>query len=390
MAEIRAKIAIVGGGPAGSTLALSLVREQKIDPSDIVIVEKATHPREKPCAGAISNFGVAALAEIGVGLEVAHAPMGGVRVIRDSEIGALRMPLGIVVRRNEFDASLFRLAEKDGVRVLENEPLVKLETGDEFVLRTRSHVVRAQRLAACDGAGSTTRKLLGLKEPARKGHLYVTETEQKGGDEGTRVDLCDFDLAPTKDGLEGYYWDFPIVMGGKRCVSRGIYHANLTPAKNVKTSLGRHLAKRDIAIDDVELKPFSTRPFVKTSTVCGDGWVLVGEAAGIDATTGEGIAQAIVFGRVASKHLARSLSNNGTSSRDFDAYRREIFDSVMGRHLLQSAWLAQYVYGKRGMPFQNYLLRSEFAREIAARWYEGQTIGLFTVARLALGLARHA
>jgi flavin-dependent dehydrogenase len=388
VAEHTAEIAIVGGGPAGSTLALALVREQKIDPSDIVIVEKTAHPREKPCAGAISNFGVAALAEMNVPLEVPHAPMGGVRVLRDEEIGALQTPLGIVVRRNEFDASLFRRAEKDGVRTLEGEPLLGLErTKAGFVLQTRSRVVRAKRLAACDGAGSTTRKLLGLKEPARKGHLYVTETPQTDRDEGTRVDLCDFDLAPTKDGLQGYYWDFPIVMDGKRCVSRGIYHANLTPAKNVKASLERHLAKRGVAIDEVELKPFSTRPFVKTSTVCGDGWVLVGEAAGIDATTGEGIAQAIVFGRVAAKHLAASLASG---LRNFEAYRREIFDSVMGRHLLQSAWLAKYVYGKRGLPFQDYLLRSEFAREIAARWYEGQSLGLFTVAKLAVGLARHA
>jgi len=124
VAEHTAEIAIVGGGPAGSTLALALVREQKIDPSDIVIVEKTAHPREKPCAGAISNFGVAALAEMNVPLEVPHAPMGGVRVLRDEEIGALQTPLGIVVRRNEFDASLFRRAEKDGVRTLEGEPLL--------------------------------------------------------------------------------------------------------------------------------------------------------------------------------------------------------------------------------------------------------------------------
>ena len=115
MRRIEAAIAIVGGGPAGSTLALSLVRERNVDPSDIVIVEKVHHPREKPCAGAISNFGVAALAEMNVPLEVAHAPMGGVRVLRGEEIGALRMPLGVVVRRNEFDASLFRRAEADGV-----------------------------------------------------------------------------------------------------------------------------------------------------------------------------------------------------------------------------------------------------------------------------------
>ncbi len=388
MTALDVAVAIVGGGPAGSTTALGLVREQGIDPSDVVILEKEVHPREKPCAGAISTFGVAALEEMGVALEVPYAPMGGVRVLRGDEVGALRMPLGVVVRRNEFDASLFRRAEKEGVRTFEGEPLVQLEQGlDGFVLTTHARTIRAKRLAACDGAGSYTRKLLGLKEPARKGHLYVTETPQTDADAGTRADLCDFDLEPTLDGVEGYYWDFPIVMDGKRCVSRGIYHANITPSKVVKQSLGRHLAKRGVRIDDVELKPFSTRPFVRDTVLAGDGWLLVGEAAGIDRSTGEGIAQAIVFGRIAAKHLATSLRSG---SRAFEGYRSEICDCMMGRHLLQSAWLAPRVYGKRGKPFQNYLLRSDFAREVAARWYEGQTLGLFTVAKLALGLARHA
>jgi flavin-dependent dehydrogenase len=215
----------------------------------------------------------------------------------------------------------------------------------------------------------------------------VTETAQTDADSGTLADFCDFDLEPTNDGLEGYYWDFPIVLGGKRCVSRGIYHANFTPSKIVKQSLARHLAKRGVRIDDVELKAFSTRPFVKDTVLEGEGWMLVGEAAGIDRSTGEGIAQAIVFGRIAAKHLAASLK---TGSRALHEYRKEIFDSVMGRHLLQSAWLAPRVYGKRGKTFQNYLLRSDFARSVAARWYEGQSLGLFTVAQLALGLARHA
>lgn len=384
---IDAGIVIVGGGPSGSTLALSLVREHKVNPADIVLVEKAIHPRDKPCAGAISHWGVSALEEMGVPIDVPRAPMGGVRVLRLGEVGALEMPLGVVVRRDEFDASLFRRAQSDGVTTLEGEPVAAIsQDARSFTLRTRSKTIRARLLAACDGAGSTVRKLFGIKEPARKGHLYVTETKQLDTDEGTKNDLCDFDLAPVRDGLQGYYWDFPIVMNGERCVSRGIYHANLTPAKNVKASLARHLLRRGISMDDVALRPFSTRPFVAETTLAGDGFVLVGEAAGIDRTTGEGIAQAILFGRAAARHLARALE---AGSRDLGGYHEQIMRSTMGRHLLQSAWLAPRVYGKRGRVFQDYLLRSPYAREIAARWYEGQVLGPMTVARLALGLARY-
>src|SRR5262249_15220268 len=143
---------------------------------------------------------------------------------------------------------------------------------------------------------------------------------------------------------------------------------------------------RGVAMEDVELRAFSTRPFVKETQCAGDGYVLVGEAAGIDRTTGEGIAQAILFARMAAKHLAHALA---TGPRDFSRYNAEIHESVMGRHLLQSAWLAPRVYGNYSRTFQDYLLKSHFAREMAARWYEGQTLGLLNVFRLAIGLGAH-
>lgn len=380
-------IAIVGGGPAGSTTALSLVREHGVRAEDVAIVEKAVHPREKPCAGAISGWGLRALEELGEPLRVPYAPMRGVRVMRGGERGAIEAPMGAVVRRSELDASLFASARTLGVHAFEGEGLVRLERDERgFVLHTPRRAIRARLLAACDGAGSTTRKLLGLREVARKGHLYVTETPEVASDEGTRAGLCDFDLGPVGDGLQGYYWDFPTVIGGERWVSRGIYHANFTPSKRVKESLLRHLAVRGVEAD-VALKPFSTRPFVRGAPLWGERYVLVGEAAGIDATTGEGIAQAILFGRLAAEHLALASRGGATT---FEAYERVVVSSRMGRHLLQSALLARVVYGRAGRPFQNLLLRSHYARACAARWYDGDPLEPSAIVRLGASLARHA
>ena len=76
-----ADVAIVGGGPGGTSTALHLVRRERVDPSRVVILEKARHPREKPCAGAVSAWGLDALEAIGVALDVPHAPMRGLRVL---------------------------------------------------------------------------------------------------------------------------------------------------------------------------------------------------------------------------------------------------------------------------------------------------------------------
>ena len=138
--------------------------------------------------------------------------------------------------------------------------------------------------------------------------------------------LIDFDLSVLDDGLQGYSWDFPTILDGERAVSRGIYHANIEAGGEVKASLARALARRGIDIATVKLRPFSTRPFVSDSTLAQVGLVLVGEAAGIDRATGEGIGQAIVMGGIAARHLARALRTGGTC---FDAYAREVRGSTI-------------------------------------------------------------
>jgi menaquinone-9 beta-reductase len=387
-------VAIIGGGPAGTSTALHLVREQGMRADRIVIIDKARFPRDKPCAGAISQLGVDAFATIGIGVRVPFVEMRGVRVITEGSVGETYCAAGIIIRRTEYDAQLLEDARADGVAIREGETLSAIERiAGGFRLTTSQGHTTARFLAACDGAGSTTRKLLGLREPERKGHLYVLETTPRSCDEATMRGLIDFDLSIVDEGLQGYYWDFPTIIDGAPHVSRGIYHANLTRSaerkgKDVKGVLARSLARRGIDIAQVKPRPFSTRPFVPGSTMATDGVVLVGEAAGIDHTTGEGIAQAIVMGGIAARHLMRALR---TGSPSFAVYAHEVKTSTIGRHMLQSAWLARRVYSPRtGRPARRLLLRSTFARDAAMRWYRGEGLTWSTKLRLGLGLMRGA
>jgi flavin-dependent dehydrogenase len=378
-------VAIVGGGPAGTSTALHLVRREGISATRVLMLERARHPRDKPCAGAVSAWGLAALAAIDVAIDVPQVAMRGLRVLAGDRVGCRVAPLGIVVRRCELDASLWSTARGDGVGAYDAEPLLGLErrTGG-WRLTTAQRSVTARLVAACDGAGSTTRKLLGLRESARKGHLYVTETPVAPGDDGPRAGLCDFDLRVADDGIEGYYWDFPTVVDGTPAVSRGIYHANFTPRPDLKAHLARSMARRGVDIARVRLKPFSTRPLVRGARLTLGGLALVGEAAGIDATTGEGIAQAILMGGVAAKHLARALR---LGHDRLDGYAAEVVGTAVGRHLLQSAWLARRVYGARGEAWRAFLAREPAALEAGARWYAGERVPWTAKARLGAKLA---
>jgi len=384
-------LAIIGGGPAGTSTALFIARAEGIDPRRVVLLEKARHPREKPCAGAVSAWGVDALARARVAIDVPRVEMRGLRVLDHGRIGSHAADgLGIVVRRDAFDASLFRAAAADGVRAYDGEGVTGLRRipGGWSVETAKRRAIRARFIAACDGAGSAARKLLGMAEPARKGHLYVLETPFGAADDGARGGLCDFDLGPVAAGIDGYYWDFPTIIDGAPVVSRGIYHANLRASRSVKSVLAASLAQRGVDIDAVRLKPFSTRPFVEGTILCAERAVFVGEAAGIDATTGEGIAQAILFGEIAAHHLARALR---LGAHALAAYRGAVRTSRMGRHLLQSAWLARVVYrARRGAPFRALLLESDAARAAGARWYHGGSLSRLEKLRLTLALAARA
>ena len=56
----RPDVTIVGGGPAGAALAMTLGRQGVT----VVLYEKARHPRLKPCGEGLLPHGVAALREI--------------------------------------------------------------------------------------------------------------------------------------------------------------------------------------------------------------------------------------------------------------------------------------------------------------------------------------
>lgn len=368
-------VAIVGAGPAGCSTALHLLQQQPR--ARIAIFDRARLPREKPCGGAISRWGLSALEAIDATpahLAVPHVPVSAVRVRHGAHVSehGEDEPLGVVVERAVFDAALAREAEARGATLHEGHRLVALnERTLEFDVAGKRHAVHAGAIVGADGTGSAVRRLSGFDESGPRARLIVVETESAPDDDVDRG-VLEFDLTCVDRGIDGYVWHFATTFGGKRCVSRGIFDwrgRRAGDGKELRTALVDALAARGVATDKLRFKPYSERVFATEGPVASSSVVLCGEAAAlVDPVTGEGIAQAVVSGKLAAGELSHGAIDPVRYAQSLETLR-------CYRHLRQSAALAPHVYGPRATMWASALARTRAAVDAGADWYVGRELG---------------
>jgi menaquinone-9 beta-reductase len=154
----EADVLVVGAGPAGCATATYLAQSGL----DVLLLEKATFPREKVCGDGLTPRGVRALLGMGVTVDEKDGWVRnkGLRIIG----GGLRLELpwpdlsnypdyGLVRTRLDFDETLARTAEKAGARLLEGISV----TGPVLDGDGRITGVTARRQPAGPGAAATVK-----------------------------------------------------------------------------------------------------------------------------------------------------------------------------------------------------------------------------------------
>ena len=303
-----ADVAIVGAGPIGSALALMLARRGQ----RVLLLEKATFPRDKACGEGLMPAGLAILEELGISLTPADFPRvrGVLYRLSDgpSAFGAFRAddgtPVeGAGVRRLRLDPLLAaRAAENPLVQFRAGVVVRGIELGGPGVhLRTSAGEVAATWLVAADGIGSPVRRWMGWERPSRGrrlglvGHLHhpahgIHEIVV------TILNGTETYVAPT-----GPDEVLAVVLGDRGRF--GGAHASLPQA--YRSAITR-------AHPEFGFEPtgplLSAGPFlVKPRQVAEGAVFLVGDAAGfIDPLTGDGI----TAGLCAAKELVRLLVEN--------------------------------------------------------------------------------
>src|SRR5262245_29014142 len=152
-------VLIIGGGPAGSSCARELVRQGR----EVVVLDKATFPRDKICAGWITPAVVDEL-EIDLVDYAKGRVLQPITAFRTGLVGGptvetrYRRTVSYGIRRCEFDHYLLA---RSGARLRLGEPLDHLRRdGDWWIV---NDAIRSRLLVGAGGHFCPVARLLGEK-----------------------------------------------------------------------------------------------------------------------------------------------------------------------------------------------------------------------------------
>jgi flavin-dependent dehydrogenase len=383
-AERDVDVVIVGGGPAGLATALFLCHADPARRGRVVVLEKERYPRDKYCAGGIGARADQLLARIGVSVDVPSVPIDNMTLdLAGGRVAARDRAIGRVVRRIEFDHELARIAARQGAVVHEGARVAAFHVeSDAVVVESTAGTWRARALVGADGVGSFVRRALGLSAGSLRAQVIELDTEEVAGDPDRRT--LHFDASD--HALTGYAWDFPTIVGGQPLVCRGVYQLKTGLERrdiDVHDVLRARLAARGLDIARYRIKRYAERGFEPHVPYASRRVMLVGEAAGIDGLTGEGIAQAIAYGAFAGPYLAEKLERRDFSFDDFTA---RLAKSPLGFELRVRGRTIPYYFGRHRALIERFVLCTPDFFAMGLEHFAGRKLSRMRLAKSALGL----
>ncbi len=388
------EVVIAGAGPAGVATALALVQRTPALAGRIVCLDRARFPRAKPCGGGLTGHAHQALRQLGLAVRVPSVACRTGRLIygHASADVALERPVE-VVRREDFDADLVAQARARGIEIVEGEGVDAFEVDAAAravsVTTSRGRLLRARVLVGADGAGSRVRKALAASAPVGGAPVVPLRLFRAEIPAPAALRLGErmiYDFSPMDHGLRGYVWLFPVA--GDR-VNVGVMHY---PSRHLPGAEIERLLRRTLSAHGVHLaSPARGWPawrYDPRARIAGPHLLCVGDAAGIDPLTGEGIAVGLEQGIVAAAAISQALA-----SHDFrlTGYARAVRAATVGRELALDRWAAALLYPSSGFSLAlSMVMFDPSVRALYAARVSGSAVLADAKPDLMRALARHA
>ncbi len=357
---------IVGSGPAGLSTALHLdlllhahkKKNARLPKLEILILEKARHPRQKLCAGGILPDGERILTKLGLDLnEVPHIDVEKAALNYQGRglkaKGWRKQPIFRVVRRAEFDSWLAEKVKTCGIPIQEEVTVKKVKPFADYVLvESTRGTFRAKVVLGADGSNSVVRRALTQREPSHLGRALevitpLPDKERQADDAQAR-----FDFVAVPQGISGYVWDFPALLDGKEMRCWGIYDSNIVKREKripMRQILKKEMKAQGYHLSDYELKGHPIRWYASSNRPAMRRILLAGDALGVDALLGEGISPALGYGRIAAKEILHAFE---TDDFRFNEYKKRLERSNLGRALKRRTLLARLFYRLKRTRYQ--------------------------------------
>jgi geranylgeranyl reductase family protein len=333
------EVLIVGAGPAGSALAYFLAARG----CDVLLIDKASFPRDKTCGDGLSPRALAVLRTMGLlercaaagfrinGIHI-FAP-DGTRITSPISSWQDRPDFLLVVPRFRLDDLIRAHAVAAGAEFRAHTEATEILRGVDRICGVRANTpdgprdFRARYTVLATGASvALLERAHLLDSPALFGRAARGYYEGVGA----LSDHVEFHLESIP--LPGYGWVFPISETAAN-VGAGYFVRNHRhrPRNSPRQVLDEFLANPVVAprMADARvrgpIKGYPMRFDFPTARVAHPGLLMVGEAAGlVNPLTGEGIDYALESAEVAADVIARSLQAGAAPGQTEREYTRTL------------------------------------------------------------------